>query len=210
MLAGLPCMCHNALAAPSNLCSCSKAWVKIPWQSCLLCLLLQAGISLAGPQRTRMQQLMQDNNHYAAAFHAALSDPKQLGTVTLDLPPSKGSISGHAASRLREPRSVSVPLDPGSVSHWLSTQPDERLRRAVMEAAGSTPAANGALLERMLSARREMAAMLGYDSYRYARHMHGLAWRAGQSGRWGQGPVNFKRMGFVHWTKQHCVQDAPL
>ncbi|GFR47668.1 hypothetical protein Agub_g9412 [Astrephomene gubernaculifera] len=106
----------------------------------------QAGIHLPPDQRERMAELAAANGHFGAEFNAALTDPRQVGRVSLGF-------------------GRSAPLDPSSVASIMASEPSESVRRQVYLAAGLSPDCNQRLLEDMIAVRRDMARMQGYASY---------------------------------------------
>lgn len=102
-----------------------------------------------------MQELSNANSHFPSRFTQALTDPSQLG-------------SGHYAldggGRKRR-----VTLDNDGLHYVLVAAPSEAVRRQAYVVGYGGPAANVALLREMISCRREMAGLLGYDSYGHYR-----------------------------------------
>ncbi|KAL6759533.1 hypothetical protein V8C86DRAFT_2574236 [Haematococcus lacustris] len=115
----------------------------------------KAGIHLPAAQRERMQELMNSSHHYAVAFNTALRDPRELGSVRV-----RRGLTG---------ATTTLPLDPGTVSSLLSSEPSAAVRKQVWQAASRSPGSNVSLLEAMIGARSEMARLLGQPSFSHLK-----------------------------------------
>ncbi|MEW5313109.1 MAG: hypothetical protein WDW38_004701 [Sanguina aurantia] len=141
----------------------------------------QAGIGLPPAQRAAMQDLLNQGSHFATQFNDALVDPTALGTVTLSPPTPAAGLDPSFFSRFKIQKKTAggvgggriLSLDGPSMRSALALERDEGVRRQIYVAGANQPACNGPLLDQMVSTRRELAHLMGCESYAEYRAQQG-------------------------------------
>jgi intermediate peptidase len=131
------------------------------------------GVHLSGPAQDRMGALMAESQVLGMRFTQNLADPAACGAAAL--PPAAVARLPHHLQRLfrRVPGSngggregaLSAAGTSRTLSALLAGAGDEAVRREAYRVYCAHPAANADVLEQLLAARREMAALMGYQSF---------------------------------------------
>lgn len=118
----------------------------------------RGGIHLPERQRAALAAAQAAALHAGSAVGTALRDDKLLGSLAV---PRGAALPAGAASALRGGR---LTLTQHAVATVLASSDDALLRQRVHAAALASPASNSAALADMLTARREIALLLGFPS----------------------------------------------
>ncbi|GBF99345.1 hypothetical protein Rsub_11757 [Raphidocelis subcapitata] len=126
----------------------------------------KSGVHLEGAaERRELRRLLALGQHYPSAFNAALSDPGQLGSVSI--PPKLVPLEWRFL--LRGGGGLQLPLDGPNLHGFLSGAPNEEARRMAYVAGNTTPRTNLDMLDQMIRCRSDMAALLGQPSYAHLK-----------------------------------------
>ena len=123
----------------------------------------RGGVHLPAAKQERLHALQTEMWTLGAAYMRNLSDVERMGS--LQLPQwalRRGALPPAAAAAVRGGKLL---LSQEAVGAILSRCNDDALRREVYAAAAATPAENQQLLLRLLKARADAAALLGFPSH---------------------------------------------
>ena len=123
----------------------------------------RGGVHLPAAQQERLAALQTEMWTLGADYMRNLSDLERMGAF--QLPPRalrRGALPAAAAAAVRGGK---LQLSQEAVGAVLSRCSDDALRHDVYAAAAATPAENQQLLLRLLKARAESAALLGFPSH---------------------------------------------